>query len=131
MELLAKAETMDDILLIENRLTEIRGELEKAKSTLRLYDNLVNYGTIHMDITEVVEYTIEEPDPVTFGQRLVGGLKNGWKALVNTMGELLVIFVTVLPFLAPFIIAGVLVLFLVKRKKKKNKNSTPPEENTP
>ena len=33
LELLAKAETMDDILLIENRLTEIRGELEKAKST--------------------------------------------------------------------------------------------------
>ena len=57
LELLAKAETMRDLLEIESRLTEVRAELEKVASQLKLYDNMVSYGTVTLTLTEVKEYT--------------------------------------------------------------------------
>ena len=68
LELLAQAENMEDILKIENRLTEIREDLETVKSKLRVYDNLVSYGTVYLEITEVKEYTVVEPEPETIWQ---------------------------------------------------------------
>ena len=53
LELLAKAETMEDLLEIEARLTDVRYELENYASQLRLYDNQVDYATIYLYIEEV------------------------------------------------------------------------------
>ena len=62
LELLAKAETMADLLEIEARLTDVRYELENYASQLRLYDNQVDYATVYLSISEVQEYTpVEEP----------------------------------------------------------------------
>lgn len=57
LELLAKAENMSDLLEIEARLSDVRYELEHFSSQLRLYDNQVDYATIHLFISEVQEYT--------------------------------------------------------------------------
>ena len=64
MELLAQAESLDDILLIEARLTDVRYELERYASYLRTLENQVSYATVLMDITEVKEYTpVVEEEP--------------------------------------------------------------------
>ena len=57
LELLAKAETMSDLLEIEARLSDVRYELESYTSQLRRYDNQVDYATIYLYIDEVQEYT--------------------------------------------------------------------------
>lgn len=63
LELLAAAANMSDLLEIESRLTEVRTELEKVKSQLRIYENQVSYGTIYLTVSEVKEYTVvEEPE---------------------------------------------------------------------
>ena len=43
LELLAQAENMSDLLEIEARLSDVRYELERYSSQLRLYDNQVKY----------------------------------------------------------------------------------------
>ena len=134
LELLAQAETMSDLLEIEARLTDVRYELESAASQLRTYDNQINYATIHLDISEVQEYTpVEDPtlwERITDG--FTGSLKNLWKSLQN----LLVTFVVVFPFLLVYgaiILAVILLIRYIRRKlpkgtKKKllknRKNST-------
>ena len=61
LELLEKAETVEDIITIESRLSEVRYELEAYTSTLRTYDNQVDYSNVHMNIREVDRETKVEP----------------------------------------------------------------------
>lgn len=128
LELLAKAETMDDILRIESRLTEIRSQLEKVKSQLRLYDNLVSYGTVYLSISEVTEYTpVTEPE--TLGERIKVGIAESWKDMVEGLTDALVFFIVALPHLLPLLVIAALVVgFLVARRKKKAKKTPPPEK---
>ncbi len=126
LELLAKAETMDDILKIESRLTDIRAQLEEVKSQLRLYDNLVSYGTVYLNITEVQTYTVVE-EPETIWDRMGQGISKSWKAMVKGVENFLVFLVTILPHLLPLsVIAAAILIPIILRKKKKTKAK--PEE---
>ena len=52
------------MIYIEDRLANVRYQIESMESQLRTYDNRVNYATIYLNISEVVEYTpvvYEEP----------------------------------------------------------------------
>ncbi len=117
LELLAGAENMTDLLQIEQRLTDVRTELEQVTSQLRLYDNKIDYGTIHLAITEVQEYTPVEEE--TLWQRMASGLKESWKALGEFGEGLLVVLASALPWLIPVAIAGGIAVLVVKLAYKK------------
>lgn len=59
--LLEKAETVEDIITIESRLSEVRYQLESYTSQLRTFDNQVDYSTVHINIHEVDRETKVEP----------------------------------------------------------------------
>ena len=128
LELLAKAENMTDLLQIEQRLTDVRTELEQVTSQLRLYDNLVDYGTIELSITEVQEYTPVEEE--TLWQRMGSGLKQSWNALGEFAENLMVFLAAALPWMIPLAIAGGITFAAVKLsyKKTKKKAPQPPKE---
>lgn len=122
LELLAQADNMSDLLTIESRLTDVRYELENITSQLRVLENKVNYGTIHLDVSEVVEYT--EPEPENGWQRMGKGFVNSLKGLGNGLKEFFIWLVTALPYLA--LIGGIVVAVIfiirgsVRRKRRKN-----------
>lgn len=127
LELLTQAKTMDDILKIENRLTNIRSQLEQLKSQLRLYDNLVSYGTIYLSITEVTEYTpVDEPQ--NMWERIVVGLSQSMKDLGAGLEDLVVWLVVGLPYWLMLAIVAGFVVWMVKRRIKKRKSKNPPED---
>ncbi len=53
IEILSKAERVEDILNIENELSRVRTEIESLGTQLRGWDNLVQYSTIRVFMTEV------------------------------------------------------------------------------
>lgn len=122
LELLSKADNMSDLLTIESRLTDVRYELENITSQLRVLENKVNYGTIHLDVSEVVEYT--EPEPENGWQRMGKGFVNSLKGLGNGLKEFFIWLVTALPYLV--LIGGIVVAVIfiirgsVRRKRRKN-----------
>ena len=123
LELLAAAENMSDLLQIEQRLTEVRTELEQVQSQLRVYDNQVNYGTIYLSISEVKEYTVTE-EPETVWERIGTGFVESLKNLGTFFTELFVALVVGLPYLVLIgaILAAVIIpakLYLRKKKKTK------------
>ena len=128
LELLAKAETMDDLLTVESRLTDVRTELEQVTSALRVMDNQVNYATVDLYINEVTEYTpVEEPE--TVWQRISEGFVKSLKGVGNFFEELFVFlivgspyFVLVAILLAVPAIVIVVIIKLVRRKIRKSKN---------
>ena len=129
LELMEQAETMSDLLEIEARLTEVRYQLENYASTLRLYDNQVDYATVSLYITEVEKYTpVEEPG---FWQKIKSGLAD---SLVN-LGEAIVNFISWviidLPYLALIGLLVWLVTAMTKRsirKRKAKKAAQKPKE---
>ena len=128
LELLAKAENMTDLLQIEQRLTEVRTELENVASRLRLYDNLVDYGTIELSITEVQEFTPVEKE--TLWQRMGSGLKESWQALGEFAEGLMVFLAAALPWMIPVAVAATITYVVVKLsyRKTKKKAAQPPQE---
>ncbi|MBQ4641571.1 MAG: DUF4349 domain-containing protein [Oscillospiraceae bacterium] len=126
LELLEQAETMEDLLKIDSQLTNVRSELEQVTSQLRLYDNLVNYATIRLTITEVREYTVVQEEE-TFWQRIVNGLKENLQDLGHTAEEFAIFLITGLPY---FLLIGavlvVLILWLRSARRKRAKKRTKP-----
>lgn len=128
LELLAQAETMEDLLKIESRLTDVRTELEEVTSQLRLYDNLVDYGTIYLNLSEVREYTVVE-EPETVWERIGTGFMESLKNLGTFFTELFVFVIVALPYLAIIAVLAAGIVLLIKfRKHKPKKTSSPQQE---
>jgi len=130
LELLAKADNMSDLLQIEARLTEVRTELEEVASRLRLYDNLVDYGTVTLSVTEVQVFTVVEEE--TVWQRIGAGLSENWENLCDGATELFVFLVTSLPYLIPLgLAAGVTAIVVTLAMRKTKKAQKDPTEDQP
>ena len=119
LELMEQAENMSDLLEIEARLTEVRYQLESYASTLRLYDNQVDYATVSLYITEVEKYTpVEEPG---FFERITGGLAESIVNLGETIVECIVWLIVNLPYLIILGLLGWGVAAIGKRIRRKRK----------
>lgn len=60
LNLLEKATKLSDIFEIQRELTEVRYQIESCESQLRVYDNQVDYSTIHVTVNEVDRETSVE-----------------------------------------------------------------------
>ena len=120
LELLAQAENMSDLLEIEARLTDVRYELERVTSQLRVMANQVDYATVELSIDQVKVYT--EVEEQTVWQRIGSGFKKNLK----NMGENLVNFfgwgVTYSPQLVIYGVLITVAVILLRRRAAKRKN---------
>ncbi len=125
LEMMEQAETIDEMLQIEYRLTEVQNELQILKNLLSEMDTDVAYSTVNLNVREVLEFTPEvEPKKVqTFGDRLRNALKNSWSNITGFLEGVLFFLIEAGPIL--LIIGGisvavlVIVLKSVKRARKK------------
>jgi len=83
VKLLRKADSVDDILKIENKLGEIRGEIESAEGRLKFIKHQVEFSTINLTLYQKQEYTYQSEDSPKFFQRLKKALDSGWKATIS------------------------------------------------
>lgn len=123
LALIDKAANLTELLQLEKRLTEVRTDLEKVTSQLKVYDNLVDYGTVQLDISEVKEYTpAEEPG---FWERISTGFTTSVQNTGKILQELLIFFVCAIPYLTPpaILVAAIvlIVLVIIGIKKRKSK----------
>ncbi|MGE4277149.1 MAG: DUF4349 domain-containing protein, partial [Lawsonibacter sp.] len=59
LSLLEKADTMEDIISLENALSDVEYEIEQLSSTLNRYDALISYSTFQVYLNEVAKVTEE------------------------------------------------------------------------
>ncbi len=125
LELMSQAENMSDLLEIEGRLTDVRYELEQMTSQLRVYDNLVDYATVNLNIEEVTEYTPVEKE--TVWQRISGGFLRSLKGVGEGLVEFGIWIIVNSPYLVLIAACAVLGFWLGKKfkLKKRAKKSLP------
>lgn len=124
LDMLSKAETVEDMLSIEDRLANVRYNIESLTTTLTNWDSKINYSTLELSINEVKELTQETPITHTFGQDIAERFRSSCQWLLNALKNGFLICVSALPVLLPPIIIVVIVLLIIraKRKNKRGKN---------
>lgn len=117
MELMKKAETVEDIITIESRLSQVRYEIESMESQLRTFDNKIDYSTVRLTIDEVEKYTPQEEDPtfVKIGKDFMESLEGALRGLFN----IIVWFVVKLPYIVIWGIIIYIVYRIIKKKRMK------------
>lgn len=120
LSMLEKAETVEDMLEIESRLSDVRYEIESLTTTILGWDSLVNYSTLTIYLQEVVQYTAE-PE-LTYWQRIGKGFMNTLRDVGDFFMNLFRVFIVSLPVLV-LLAAAVVVLVIVIRAHKKRRNT--------
>ena len=110
IEMMDLAESVEDIITIEEKLTDVRYMIESLQSSLNNWDRRVNYSTVDISVEEVSAYTPSTPVKISYGERLVTSFVGSVKGAVEFFKDLLVFIVSMIPTLV--ILA---VLFFVLR----------------
>ncbi len=133
-ELLSKAESVEAIISLQARLSEVRSELEYYESQLRFYDNQVDYSTVNINLSEVEVY--QPPQKEGVGARIQRGLQESIQDIIQGSTDIFVALVVSLPKLLLMAIPILVLIFIVrliqkKAKKRQSRQSNPPlsEEN--
>lgn len=90
LTLLKKAATMEDIISLENALSDTEYEIEQLSSTLNRYDALISYATFHIYLDEVAKITQEVGETATLGQKMSAGFSANVDGLISGVQNLLV-----------------------------------------
>lgn len=123
LELLEQAQDMETILVIEERLTQVRYQIQSMESQLRTYDNQVDYSTLRLHINEVTRITAVDKQSVW--SEISGGFLNSLYSIGRAFRNFFVWVIVALPYLAvwAFIIAIVVIVIKSLRKKSKAKKA--------
>lgn len=131
IQLLEKAETVEDIITIESRLSEVRYKLESYTSQLRTMDNQVDYSTIEISVSEVERE--EKVEPKTFFGEISERFSDNLYELMQGIRSAIIGIIGSLPFIVFYgIIIFAFVVFIRKLDKKrvnKKKNKENKEDN--
>lgn len=118
MELLEQATNLADIIQLESRLSEIHYQLDGLSSTLRKYDDLVDYSTVYLSLHEVNKIT---ESPKTLGERISSGFADSLYSLQVFAEDTIVFIVARSPILLLLGVILVLACLLLKKLNKRNK----------
>lgn len=122
LTLLGQAETVEDIIAIEGRLSEVRYQLESMESQLRTYDNRIDYSTVYLDIEEVRKYSA--PQTATVWERIERGFAKSLENIGFGIRDFAIGFVIDIPYIVfwgVIIVAAVLIFRIVRKAWKKHK----------
>ncbi len=120
--LLEKADTLEAVIALEERLSEIRYELESMESRLRLYDNQVEYSTVHLYIDEVKEEQLTPTAPLSTLDRIQRGFSNNLAAMGRFFVNLLALIIMLIPVWVPIGLIIFLCWRLIRRRKLRKKD---------
>lgn len=121
IEILSKAETVSDIIVIQNRITEVTYQLESYRSQLRKYDDLISYCTVYVNVSEVVELTEIKETPKTIGERISAGISDTCSSIASSAVDFVVWFVSYLPVLLIYAVVIAVGVFIICTAVKKSK----------
>ena len=125
LELLEKADVMEDIITLENALADVQYQIDMHTSTLRKYDSLIGYSTFYIRLNEVVEIKEEPSEKESFGSKFVSSLKKGFKEFGEGVQDFAIWFARNLIGIIIFAAVVVVVIIIVRRtvKRRRNRNT--------
>ncbi len=129
LQMMDAADTIQEMITVEDRLTEVQSQLNRYKSYKSSMDTDVQFSRITMTITEVHKYTPiqKEPEPEpTFLERLSEHVKESADSFLEVLEGLLFLFISLFPYLVIIAVIVIIVLSIRKKRREKILASMPP-----
>ncbi len=120
LDMMEKAGSVEDMITVESRLTEVQNDLARYKNTLASLDTDVKYSTINLTINEVVKY---EEKQETFTERLHSTLDRSGELFLSFLEGALFALILFGPILLVLLILIFIIIKIVRsvRRRKKQK----------
>lgn len=109
-EILKKANSIKEILEVEEKLSEVRLEIERLQGKLKLLQNQVKFSTLDVRFYKIIDLPNPSLKVDSFLTELINGFKGGF--------ELIKKIIIGLSYLWPIILLGLGVWFYLKRWSK-------------
>ena len=127
LAMMDKAETIEDMIAVESRLSEVERQLNSYKTDLSQMDKDVEFSTVYIDLQEVKRYT-ETVEKTTFREKLGFAFEDAISSFRDFCEGVILFVVRNFPFLIIFaIIAALIIRWLAKRRAQKIALLTNPE----
>lgn len=117
LALLEKAEKIEDIIALENQLSDVIYEKENLQSSLMTIDDKVDFSTVRVNVQEVERLRNAETIETTFGTKVKNAIEGSLYGFKNSMQNLFISLIYMLPFL---IIIGLVLFIFYKIVKRFN-----------
>ena len=131
LDMLAKSEDVETLIALEQRLSDVRYEIESIERSLRNYDMQIKYSTVDLDLREVEIYTPTVPVRRTFGQKLADSLSDGWNGFTRGIQNVILGLAYALPALILLAVIIVAVIVCIKKARKKRRAQKAAQGPTP
>ena len=128
LQMMEDADTINEMITVEDRLTEVQYDLAQLKTKLVYMDMDVAYSYVNITLEEVKEYTTVREE-TTFFTRLWDNIVDAWEMggelfeeLLNTIFHAIpVIIFVILPLILVAIFGIKLIVWIIKKLCKKSK----------
>ena len=116
--LLEKAESLENVLAIQERLSEVNYQIETYTSQLKVLENRVSYSTVTLRISEVERVTEAQP---TLWTRIKNRFLNNLDGLVDWLKDAVVAIIGGLPVIIPLAAAIFIAILIIKKLIRKRR----------
>ena len=128
LSLLEKAEKIEDIIALENQLSQVIFEKEDLKKTLVSLDDRIDYSTVNLSLEEVQKISTTETKETTFTDRITNAFNNSLYQFRRSSENFAISLVYNLPFLLVLFIFIFIIYKIFRRvarpRKKKKEEKT-------
>ena len=114
-DLLKKANSVNDILAIEEKIRGLEEEIESTTGQLKYLSDQVDYSTLDLTLTKQKDFKYNPEKRAKFSERFKQSLSKGWFEFV----DFVLFIIKIWPF---WIIIAVMVYFWRKYRKARKKN---------
>lgn len=116
--LLAKAENVEDLITIENSISETQYEMDRLQGQLSGMDSKVNEATLTLTLNELSPIDTSKDQDESLFQRITSGMAAAFAGFTAILSDLVVFLSVALPYLLGLLILVLIIRALIKRRKK-------------
>ena len=127
-ELLKEADSLDNIIELENRLTDIRYEMQSYGAQMKAMKNQATYSTIYLNVKQVIEYTPVVVQEKTRLERMSDGFILNCRRVWNGILDFFVGLIVALPVLLVWALIITLIVLVIRFIVRRSRRNHPKKE---
>ena len=124
LDMYDRAETVEELILLESELTRVNSEIDSIQGMLRYYDQMTMLSMITVDLHTPSTYTqtVEPKGFAGFWEKLSTGFLRGLNGVLDAISGIIVFLVSALPALIILAVLVVVAVLIVKSNRRNRRN---------
>lgn len=114
LTMMTECDNVADMIVVEQRLTEVQSEMERYQTQLNVMQTEVDYSTVNINVDEVARITVHED---SVWERFLSVAQDSWEFFIGVLSVL----GTAIVYMFPFAVVSGVILFIIHLLHKGSK----------